>query len=147
MNTGNSNSAFVFYAITLGLAVLVRLAVPWIGEASVLVTMLTPAIATVIMLKLIAPEGGFRQAITSLGLTSAGLKGWPFAIGGPALIHALGLAILFAAGLKAAKAEFEFFHYDADHGFMNEQRDAHERAASELAWERMLGFWKKHLAA
>ena len=53
----------------------------------------------------------------------------------------------FEAGLKAAKADFEFFHYDADHGFMNEQRDAHERAASELAWERMLGFWKKHLAA
>ena len=53
----------------------------------------------------------------------------------------------FEAGLKAAKADFEFFHYDADHGFMNEQRDAHERAASELAWERMLGFWEKHLAA
>jgi carboxymethylenebutenolidase len=52
----------------------------------------------------------------------------------------------FEAGLKAAKAEFEFFHYEADHGFMNEQRDAHERAASELAWERMLGFWERHLA-
>ena len=52
----------------------------------------------------------------------------------------------FEAGLKAAGADFEFLHYDADHGFMNEQRDAHERAASELAWERMLGFWGKHLA-
>jgi carboxymethylenebutenolidase len=53
----------------------------------------------------------------------------------------------FEAGLKAAKADFEFFHYDADHGFMNEQRDAHERAASELAWGRMLGFWERHLGA
>jgi carboxymethylenebutenolidase len=53
----------------------------------------------------------------------------------------------FEAGLKAAKADFEFFHYDADHGFMNEQRDAHERAASEQAWGRMLGFWAKHLGA
>ena len=104
MNTRNSNPAFVFYALTLGLAVLVRLAVPWIGEAGVLVTMLTPAIAAVIMLTLIAPEGGFRQAVTSLGLTSAGLKGWPLAIGGPALIHALGLAILVAAGLTALAA-------------------------------------------
>jgi carboxymethylenebutenolidase len=53
----------------------------------------------------------------------------------------------FEAGLKAAEADFEFFHYDADHGFMNEQRDVHERAASELAWERMLGFWERHLRA
>ena len=53
----------------------------------------------------------------------------------------------FEAGLKAAGADAEFFHYDADHGFMNEQRDAHERAASELAWERMLGFWERHLRA
>ncbi len=50
----------------------------------------------------------------------------------------------FEAGLKA---DFAFFHYDADHGFMNEQRDVHERAASELAWGRMLGFWAKHLSA
>jgi carboxymethylenebutenolidase len=56
-------------------------------------------------------------------------------------------AAKFEAGLKAAGADFEFFHYDADHGFMNEQRDVHERAASELAWARMLGFWKKHLGA
>jgi uncharacterized protein len=104
MKTGSSNSAFVFYAITLGLAVLVRLGVPVIGEASVLVTMLTPAIAVALMLIFIAPEGGFRHSIESLGLTAAGFKGWPFAIGGPALIHALGLAILFAAGLTALAA-------------------------------------------
>lgn len=104
MTGGSSNKAFVFYAITLGLAVLVRLAVPFIGEASVLATMLTPAVATVLMLVIIAPEGGFRPSIASLGLTSAGFKGWPFAIGGPMLIHALGLAILFTAGLTALSA-------------------------------------------
>ena len=104
MSDGNSNKAFVFYAITLALAVLVRFAVPVIGEAILPVTMLTPAIAAALMLIFIAPEGGFRQSIVSLGLTSAGLKGWPLAIGGPALIHALGLAILFAAGLTALSA-------------------------------------------
>lgn len=51
----------------------------------------------------------------------------------------------FEAGLKSAGADFEFFHYEADHGFMNEQRDAHERAAAERAWGRMLTFWKAHL--
>ncbi len=104
MSDGNSNKAFIFYGITLGLAVLVRLAVPFIGEASLPVTMLTPAIAAALMLIFIAPEGGFRHSIESLGLTKAGMKGWPLAIGGPMLIHALGLAILFGAGLTALVA-------------------------------------------
>jgi uncharacterized protein len=104
MVDGNSSKASVFYGITLGLAVLVRLAVPVIGEASLPVTMLTPAIAAALMLVIIAPEGGFRFSIENLGLTKAGLKGWPLAIGGPMLIHALGLAILFAAGLTALVA-------------------------------------------
>jgi uncharacterized protein len=101
MIDGNSNKALAFYGITLGLAVLVRLVVPVIGEASLPVTMLTPAIAAALMLIFVAPEGGFRHSIESLGLTKAGLKGWPLAIGAPMLIHALGLAILFAAGLTA----------------------------------------------
>jgi membrane protease YdiL (CAAX protease family) len=99
MKSAFSNRAIVYYVITLGLAILVRLAVPLIGEASLPVTMLTPAIATAIMLLLVAPEGNFRKAVVSLGLAEAGLKGWPFAIGGPAVIHGLGLAILFALGL------------------------------------------------
>ncbi len=51
----------------------------------------------------------------------------------------------FEKGLKAARRKFAFFHYDADHGFMNEQRDVHERKAAEQAWKRMLAFWKKNL--
>ncbi len=45
----------------------------------------------------------------------------------------------------AANLGLEFYRYDADHGFMNEQRDVHQRVAAELSWERMLKFWKKHL--
>jgi carboxymethylenebutenolidase len=37
------------------------------------------------------------------------------------------------------------YRYDAAHAFMNEQRDAHDRAAAELGWKRMLDFWKMHL--
>ena len=51
----------------------------------------------------------------------------------------------FEAGLKAAGKNAEVFRYDADHGFMNEQRQVHDRAAAELAWERMLAFWEKYV--
>jgi carboxymethylenebutenolidase len=46
-----------------------------------------------------------------------------------------------ASGLKA-----EVFRYDASHAFMNEQREAHDRTAAELGWQRLLGFFKAHLA-
>jgi uncharacterized protein len=92
----DTQKALIFYAIALALAVLVRLAVPWIGDGAVLATMLTPAIAVVIMLKVIAPEGG---ALRLLGLNRSGFKAWPLAIGGPMLIHAVGLMILALFGL------------------------------------------------
>ena len=49
------------------------------------------------------------------------------------------------ARLKEAKVKADVFRYDADHAFMNEQRDVHDRAAAELAWGRMLQFWEDHL--
>lgn len=49
------------------------------------------------------------------------------------------------ASLKATGKSPEFFFYDAEHGFMNEQRDVHQREAADAAWGRMQGFWKKHL--
>jgi membrane protease YdiL (CAAX protease family) len=63
------------------------------------VTMMTPTIATVIMLAVISPEGGFRKVLSLLGLDRAGFKGWPLAIAGPAAIHLVGLVILSLAGL------------------------------------------------
>jgi carboxymethylenebutenolidase len=47
--------------------------------------------------------------------------------------------------LKKSKAKWDLFRYDADHAFMNEQRTVHDRAAAELAWGRMLTFWRSHL--
>ncbi len=49
------------------------------------------------------------------------------------------------AAMKSAKLDAQTFMYDAGHAFMNEQRDAHDRAAAELGWQRMLGFFKSHL--
>ena len=95
----NVNRAYIFYAITLVLAVAVTFLVPWIGEASLILTMMTPTIAAVIMLTVVAPEGGFRKVLSLLGLDRAGLKAWPLAIAGPAAIHLVGLVILSIAGL------------------------------------------------
>jgi carboxymethylenebutenolidase len=51
----------------------------------------------------------------------------------------------FEGALKAAGKRAEIFRYEAAHGFMNEQRDVHDRAAAGLAWERMIAFWHDHL--
>jgi membrane protease YdiL (CAAX protease family) len=100
----NSRKAFIFYAITLALAVVVTLAVPFLGEAGLVVTMLTPTLAAVIMLTVISPEGSFRKALDLLGLNRAGFKGWPLAIAGPAAIHLTGFVILSIAGLAVFAA-------------------------------------------
>jgi carboxymethylenebutenolidase len=51
----------------------------------------------------------------------------------------------FEAGLKAAGRNAEVFRYDAEHAFVNEQRDVYDRAAAELAWDRTLKFLATHL--
>jgi carboxymethylenebutenolidase len=51
----------------------------------------------------------------------------------------------FEAELKAAGKTTDVFRYEAEHAFMNEQRDVHDRAAAEQAWDRMLAFWAQHL--
>jgi membrane protease YdiL (CAAX protease family) len=95
----NSRKAFIFYAITLALAVAVAFAAPIFGEASPVVTMLTPTIAAVIMLTWIAPEGSFRKSLSLLGLDRAGLKGWPLAMGGPIALHFVSFLVLSITGL------------------------------------------------
>jgi carboxymethylenebutenolidase len=51
----------------------------------------------------------------------------------------------FEKAAKAAGKAIEFHRYDAEHGFVNEQRSYYDRKCGELAWERMLEFWKRHL--
>jgi carboxymethylenebutenolidase len=52
----------------------------------------------------------------------------------------------FEAAVKAAGKAAEIYRYDASHGFVNEQRAVHDRAAAELAWDRTLKFWATHLS-
>ena len=52
----------------------------------------------------------------------------------------------FEQGMKAAGKSLELFRYDAEHAFVNEQRQSvHDRQAAELAWGRATEFFKKHL--
>lgn len=102
-NPGARN-AFQFYAIALGLAFGVRLFAPALGHASLALTMATPAVAAAIMLVFVAPEGGLRASLAGLGLTVFGLRGWPLALLGPALIFAVGLAVLAALDLTTLAA-------------------------------------------
>jgi carboxymethylenebutenolidase len=51
----------------------------------------------------------------------------------------------FEQTLKTAHKTFEIHRYDADHGFVNEQRSVHDRVSAEIAWKRMLVFWRQHI--
>jgi carboxymethylenebutenolidase len=52
----------------------------------------------------------------------------------------------FEKAMKAAGKSLELFRYDAEHAFVNEQRQSvHDRAAAELAWGRATEFFRKHL--
>ncbi|MEZ5817564.1 MAG: dienelactone hydrolase family protein [Hyphomicrobiaceae bacterium] len=51
----------------------------------------------------------------------------------------------FVAGAEAAGKSLEIYRYEADHGFVNEQRSYYDRKCGEEAWSRMLDFWKRHL--
>lgn len=96
--------AFLFFVLALGLAIGVRLLVPVLGHPSLAATMTTPALAAAIMLVVIAPEGGFRASVAGLGLSCFGLRGWLLALGGPAIIFIVGLAVLSALGATTLAA-------------------------------------------
>jgi membrane protease YdiL (CAAX protease family) len=100
----NSRKAFIFYATTLALALAVTFLVPWIGQASLVVTMFTPTVAAVIMLAWLAPEGGLSKTLSLLGLDRAGFKGWPLAIVGPTALHLVSFLVLSLTGLAVFAA-------------------------------------------
>jgi carboxymethylenebutenolidase len=52
----------------------------------------------------------------------------------------------FEKAMKAAGKSIELFRYDAEHAFVNEQRQSvYDREAAELAWGRATDFFRKHL--
>jgi len=54
----------------------------------------------------------------------------------------------FAAAAAKAEIPVEIFRYEAEHGFVNEERsDAHDRACAEDAWQRTIGFFERYLSS
>jgi carboxymethylenebutenolidase len=52
----------------------------------------------------------------------------------------------FEKELKAAGATFEIHRYKARHAFMNSERpQAHDAQAARVAWDRCLGWFRRHL--
>jgi carboxymethylenebutenolidase len=52
----------------------------------------------------------------------------------------------FEKRLKAVGKSIELYRYDAEHAFANEQRaSVHDREAAELAWDRAMEFFRRHL--
>ena len=49
----------------------------------------------------------------------------------------------FEAKLKEAGVNYEFYRYDANHGFGNETSPNHDPEATKLAWKRSLDFMAK----
>ena len=49
------------------------------------------------------------------------------------------------AKLKEAGVNYEFYRYEADHGFGNETGERYNQEAAKLAWQRSLDFLAKHI--
>ena len=86
-----------FYAVAFGLSVLVLAASPWLGEASPLVTMTTPAVAVLVMM-VVTGEGASRHGWKTLGFHRAGWGYWPYAAGLPVAILLAAYAITWMLG-------------------------------------------------
>lgn len=102
--TGPQRAA-IFYVIAFGLAFVLAFSDVF-GELTALATMLTPAIAVVVLM-LITGEGLGRSGLASLGLTTLGLKGWWLAILGPAAILVASYAILVSLGMATFQVPAE----------------------------------------
>jgi carboxymethylenebutenolidase len=107
------------------------------GAVTILGAARVPEIAAAVCFYGLPPESAAKPADVKIPLQGhfANRDDWCT----PAAVSA------FEAGAKAAGKQVEFHRYDADHGFVNEQRGYYDRKCGELAWERMLDFWKRHL--
>ena len=47
--------------------------------------------------------------------------------------------------LKEGKVNYEFYRYQAQHGFGNETGERHDPEATKLAWQRTLNFLARHI--
>jgi membrane protease YdiL (CAAX protease family) len=82
----NVGKASVFYALALGMALVVALAVPDTSDGAPMLTMFTPLVAVLLMLLVLTRDGYARPGWIQLGLGRLGLRAWPEAIAVPVAV-------------------------------------------------------------
>lgn len=87
--------AATYYLITLALAFVVLGFSGTFGESSPVVTMFTPTLGVLIVLLVVTRDGRSRAAWRDLGVHRLGLRGWPLAILGAAVILVVAYIILW----------------------------------------------------
>jgi membrane protease YdiL (CAAX protease family) len=92
---------FIVMALSLALVIFFRLVAPE-SDIVVLANMLTPALATVIMLYVLTSDGYKRKSPFSLGLTRSGWHSWGLAL----LLPLVVLALTYGLGWWSGAAEF-----------------------------------------
>jgi hypothetical protein len=95
----DTTKALGFYSIAFVLATIIALLAPLIGAGAGFVTMFTPLIAVLLMLLVVTRDGYSREGWRSLGLHRAGLRGWPLALLGPALVLGCTYALAWRIGM------------------------------------------------
>jgi uncharacterized protein len=94
-----------FYAITLGLAVLVALFGPTGTDAIQILNMLTVTAGVLLMLLVITPDGYHRAGWAQLGLHRAGWRYWPLALLAPTAVLVVSYGAVTLLGVVSWRFE------------------------------------------
>ena len=79
---------WIFYLITLGLALLLALFGPTGTDAIQTINMFTATAGVLLMLLVVTPDGYHRAGWAQLGLQRAGFRYWPLALLAPMAVRA-----------------------------------------------------------
>jgi membrane protease YdiL (CAAX protease family) len=97
-NLTDLTKAFIFFGLAFGMTITVSLLQPLLGEATMLLHMFSPTIATLLMLLVVTRDGYTKAAWSGLGLHRAGLRWWGFALLASLFIVAVPYVIAWLSG-------------------------------------------------
>jgi uncharacterized protein len=96
-----SAKAFVFFGIAFGLTLTVSLLAPLLGDATLIVHMFTPLLATLLLLLVVTRDGYTKAGWAALGLHRAGFRTWGLALLLPFLILGFGYSVVWLTGIAS----------------------------------------------
>ncbi|MFO0726944.1 MAG: CPBP family intramembrane glutamic endopeptidase [Myxococcota bacterium] len=95
--------ALGFYALTLGLCLVLVWFAQDLGPAALNAAMLTPLAAVLLMLLVFTRDGRTKEAWLELGVHRAGLSGWGLALAVPFLVLGTSFGALWLSGLATVE--------------------------------------------